>query len=136
MSMNGANNASQSVTVGGDTYITHRAASTAIAPAIPPTANCALSGSVGVQGLSFGLSAGGATIDENCAAIEAAKAAHVLGKPAVAHEVLCDIPRVREARRRAGDPCAADRDRPQASSTAVPEYTDPIIRRRLGLAPR
>lgn len=106
-------NASQQISVGGNTYLApQRAAASAIAPAFSMTTTCAIAGGVSVQCLSFGVSAGKSTIDENCAAIEAAKAVFQLGKPDAAHEVLCALAAVRQARQRAQDPCAEDRPRP------------------------
>jgi hypothetical protein len=96
----------------------------AIAPSMSPTANCAMTAAIGVSGLSLG----GSHIDANCAAIEAAKALAQLGKLQAAHEALCEIPAVRTARNRTGEPCFVD-----TIKVNVEEPTDPYVRRRLGL---
>ena len=110
----------------------HRAAaSSAYAAPVIPTANCSVGGSFGVQGMSFGLSGAAATIDQTCETIEQAKAASSLGQPAVAQEILCNLPKIREARKRTGNPCWADTPAGMAESKAQ-EPTDPYVRRRLG----
>jgi hypothetical protein len=99
----------------------------AYAPSVHPTANCALGASVGIGGA---LSLGGSHIDENCATIEQAKAIADLGDPYTAQEVLCSLPKVREARLRSGNRCWADKPENQPK---VAEPTDPYVRARLGL---
>lgn len=126
-----------SVNVTGDT-VTHQAArrpaSSAVAPAMHTTVNCAMGGGLAVQGASFGISAGGGQINEACETIEMAKAMADLGDIEAAQEVLCELPKVRAARKRAGQPCAEDLQR-AAGAPVSPEYRDPFVRRRLGLPP-
>jgi hypothetical protein len=110
-----------------DVSNTTRVRPPAYAPSVHPTANCAMGASVGIGGV---LSAGGSHIDENCATIEQAKAIADLGDPFSAQEVLCSLPRVREARVRSGNPCWADK--PENAPKAN-EPTDPYVRKRLGL---
>lgn len=113
----------------------HRAAaSSAFAPTVYPTANCAVAGGFAVQGVGFGLSGGAATIDPSCEVIEQAKAAQAIGQAAVAQEVLCSLPKVRAARKHTGNPCWADTAEGIADAKAQ-EPSDPFVRRRLGLAP-
>jgi hypothetical protein len=68
-STDNANNSSNSVNVES----ARNAVSTAYAPSIAPTANCALAVSGGVSVIGFSGSFGKAYIDENCAALEQQK---------------------------------------------------------------
>jgi hypothetical protein len=106
-----SNNASQStnLTVQGDDY--DIPVSTAYAPSIAPTANCALSVSGGVQVMGFGGSFGKAYIDENCAALEAVRSvSQVLGDKATAEALMCQNPKYAKARATAGRPCAVEQE--------------------------
>ena len=140
--------------------------STAYAPNIAPTATCMGSTSAGAQGIGFGVSFGSTWTDENCQTLEQVRTtATVLGDQTTAAEMMCaQIPKYREARQRAGKPCAEQQQAAAApvaapvvasaaptvaSAPAVaenqpaeklnpngtPMYTDPIIRARLGLPP-
>jgi hypothetical protein len=109
----------------------YRPANTAIAPAVVPTANCAMGNSVGIQG-GVGFSMGHSYVDDNCATIEQAKALAILGDSQAAMEVMCELPKVRAARKRGVSPCWADRPENQKQAKAD-EPTDPYVRRRLGL---
>jgi hypothetical protein len=107
------------------------AASTAYAAGVFPTANCAMGTSVGAQGMGAGLSLGTTHLDENCATIEQAKAVANLGDPYAAQEVLCSLPKVREARKRTGNPCWSDRtENIPAQSSKCRWLTDPLVRAR------
>lgn len=110
-------------------------ANQANAPTIFPTANCTVASSFGVQGMSFGIAGGAATIDASCETIEQAKAAQALGQSDVAREVLCSLPRIREARKHSGSPCFAD-TAAGAQAAKADEPTDPYIRARIGLPPQ
>jgi hypothetical protein len=133
-SMDGANQ--QNV----DASSSYRAAvSTAYAPAIYPTAPCMGSSAIGGQGMSFGFSLGSAWKDEDCNFREDIRTvAVVLGDVQTAEEMECQKAAYREARARMNRPCRDARasTAPVASVTHEPvEYTDPFVRRRLGLAP-
>lgn len=112
-------------------YQSRHTASTAYAPSIPPTVNCAGSLAAGAQGTGFGLSFGGSHIDPECQRQELAKTAYAMGDRAAAEEILCDSETYRNARRRAGRPCATVQVTPEEA--AVYSGTDPIVRRRLGM---
>jgi hypothetical protein len=93
-----ANNASQQTTI---QYTPSRIpAATAYAPAIHPTAVCALSLSGGAQGALFGLSLGGSYIDDNCRLLEQIRAAKAIGAEDVAVEMMMDIPSFAKAAQR------------------------------------
>lgn len=118
---------------------------TAYAPNIAPTALCMGSTSAGGQGMSFGFSVGTSWTDENCVLLEQVRTvAAVLGDRETAAEMLMGIPAYAEARAR----LSAKRQGSQApvkvaeipvgagvANLARIEYTDPIIRARLGLPP-
>lgn len=134
-SMDGANQQNTNV----DASSSYRAAAgTAYAPAIAPTAPCMGSSGVGAQGMSFGFSVGSAWKDEDCNDREDIRTvAVVLGDISTAEEMACAKAKYREARERMHRPCAVVKG--QEVSTAQQDqtvtYTDPFIRRRLGLAP-
>ncbi len=145
-STDNANNAALTVSVAGD--VSHYAAqernpvATAYAPSISPTAVCALSMSGGAQGSAFGFSIGGSYIDKNCELLEQVRRANDIGQKEVAAEMMMDVPAFAAAAKR-----IADRKAPKAAAPAgttpvasvaaaqKAEYTDPIIRSRLGLPP-
>jgi hypothetical protein len=116
-----------------DQYVTYsnprNPASTAFAPSIQPTVNCAGSIGLGGQGASFGLSVGGTHIDPKCQRQELAKTALGFGDKATAEEILCGDDDYYAARKRAGRPCAKDPEEKNVGYTG----NDPIVRRRLGL---
>lgn len=120
-----SNNAAQSVVYSNP----RNPASTAYAPSIQPTVNCAGSIGLGGQGASFGLSVGGTHIDPKCQRQELAKTALAFGDKATAEEILCADDDYYAARKRAGRPCAKD----PAEASAGYTGNDPIVRRRLGL---
>jgi hypothetical protein len=147
---NDGNNASQSVTVGGDTYEAARIpVATAYAPNIAPTAVCMGSSSIGGQGVTFGISMGTSWTDENCMLLEQVRTvAAVLGDKEVAAEMMCEVKAYAAARARAGKPCGvtktaaaapqqvvATREPTEAEKKARYTGSDPIVRARLGLPP-
>lgn len=136
---NGANQ--QAVNVNSDYRAT---AESAYAPAIMPTAPCMGSSSVGGQGMSFGVSFGTTWKDEGCDFRENIRTvATVLNDPVTAQELMCSKQDYREARERAGRPCApvkketvaANAPTQTASREESYQGNDPIVRSRLGLAP-
>jgi hypothetical protein len=144
---NSGNNSAQSVTVNGDTYQASKIpVATAYAPNIAPTAVCMGSTSAGVQGMSVGVSIGSSWTDKNCMLLEQVRTtAAVLGDKETAAEMMCSVDAYREARARTGKPCGGQAPSTTSSSDKLPkaepqkvasaEYTDPIVRSRLGLAP-
>jgi hypothetical protein len=112
-----------------------RMASSAFAASIPPTTVCAGSTSGGASGASFSLSVGTSWTDSNCVLLEQVRTvAVVLGQEAVAQEMLCAVTAYAEARARVGDPCVTP-TQPTVTPVKQGDYTDPIIRHRLGLQP-
>lgn len=111
--------------------------SSAIAPSMNPTANCAIPVTAGVAAASLAISGGSAYESDTCVTIEQAKFADARGERDVAGEIMCGLDKYRAGRKAAGKPCSADVQAAaaQAQPVAQAEYTDPIIRRRLGLAP-
>lgn len=76
----------QVVTVEGD--VTARQVATAYAPPVVNVASCAIGGSVGGQGSSFGFSLGGAKIDKDCNARAFALVLDALGAREAALNLL------------------------------------------------
>lgn len=107
-----ANANNSSVTVTGDNYNESRnAVSTAYAPSIAPTANCALAVSGGVSVIGFSGSFGKAYIDENCAALEQVRMVKtVLGDTATAEAMLCQNKSYAKARKSAGRACPVEQE--------------------------
>lgn len=125
-----SNNSSQSTVV----QAAERNTSSAYAPTIAPTALCMGSTSGGVQGASFGVSLGGTWTDTNCMLLEQVRTVSiVLNDPILAAEMMCGMDAYREARIRIGKPCISTKS--SEAAQPKPEYTDPIIRSRLGLPP-
>jgi hypothetical protein len=132
-------NASNTNNNGGNTQAINVAAqerngvATAYAPSIQPTAVCMGASSGGIQGMSVGVSFGSSWTDANCMLLEQVRSvAVVLHDTLTAQEMMCGSDAYREARARTGRPCGQKGHR--ANSEPV-EYTDPIIRARLGLPP-
>ncbi len=145
---NAGNNARTDVTVGGDTvtYAAQERAPVATAYAAPLTASngtCMGSSSAGAQGIGLGLSFGTTWTDSSCDLRYDAEALRAAGLPAAAQARLCQKPEIVKAMEAAGTPCpgakkaaSAGTVSPVASVTvAQPQYTDPIVRARLGLPP-
>lgn len=143
------------IVVNGDT-VTYQAQErdpVATAYASPLTASngtCMGSSSAGAQGASFGLSFGSTWSDSSCDLRYDAEALRAAGLPKAAAARLCQKAEIAQAMMDAGTPC------PQAKQNVVvqtvvtapkstasgktvqtysvqPQYTDPIIRARLGL---
>jgi len=137
---NSGNNAQTSVSVQGDT-VTYQApripVATAYAPNIAPTALCKFGVSGGGQGMTFGFSVGVSITDENCMLLEQVRTVSViLGQKEVAQEMMMAVPAYAEAvARMKGVKATAGTDVKPVSVQAKAEYTDPIIRSRLGLPP-
>jgi len=107
---------------------------TATAPALAAsTGTCMGSSSAGAQGAALGLSFGTTWTDAECDRRYDSIRLQQLGMTEAAMLLMCNKASVREAMELAGTPC------PQAkvsTAEAQPvEHTDPIVRRRLGLAP-
>lgn len=107
-----SNNSSNSVTVQGDNFEARRIpVSTAFAPSIAPTANCALSVSGGVSFIGFSGSFGKAYIDENCAALERVRTVSlVLGDKSTAEALMCLDEKYKKARLNAGRACPVEQE--------------------------
>lgn len=98
-----------SVNVDGD-HEARNPVSTAYAPSIAPTANCALSVSGGVQVMGLGASFGKAYVDENCAALEAVRSvSQTLGDKVTAEAMMCfQNEQYAKARAATGRPCPVE----------------------------
>lgn len=114
-----------------------RPVSSAIAPSMNPTANCAIPVTGGIAAASLAISGGSAYESDTCITIEQAKVADARGERDVAGEIMCGLDKYRAARKAVGKPCGADSkvsaSPAEASVAASTEPTDPFIRRRLGL---
>jgi hypothetical protein len=107
---------------------------TATAPALAAsTGTCMGSSSAGAQGAALGLSFGTTWTDAECDRRYDSIRLQQLGMTEAAMLLMCNKASVREAMDLAGTPC------PQPKGTTAEaqpvEPTDPIVRRRLGLAP-
>jgi hypothetical protein len=141
---------SQNLTVQGD-QVTHQAAripvATAFAPNQYPTAPCISGVSLGFQAVGFGASTGIPLKDENCQFLEKVRSvSQVLNQPEIAQEMMAAhdteyaAALQRVADRKAGKSgkapvAAAEAKQPVGAGIAFTEYTDPLIRARLGIAP-
>lgn len=106
------NSNNSSVVVQGDNFEARRIpVSTAFAPSIAPTANCALSVSGGVSVIGFSGSFGKAYIDENCAALEKIRnVALVLKDTETAEALMCQDKAYAKARATAGRACPIEQE--------------------------
>jgi hypothetical protein len=106
------NSNNSTVTVSGDNFEARRIpVSTAFAPSIAPTANCALSVSGGVSVIGFSGSFGKAYIDENCAALEKIRnVALVLKDTDTAEALMCQDKAYAKARATAGRACPIEQE--------------------------
>lgn len=94
---------------------------TAYAPTIISGAEtCGVPISGGGSGGLFGFALGFAVPERDCRMIRASQQAQRLGDGAVAREIMCEVPAFRDAARRAGQPCAADRAAPAAAPVDLP----------------
>lgn len=141
-----SNNASQSVTVQGDSYEAPRIpAATAYAAGLTAAnGTCMGSSSVGGQGMSFGFSLGSTWNDSGCNRRYNAHTLVLLGKASAGVALMCQDPEVKAAMEAAGESCPVAKKAEVASSTSSeqtlassggirPEETDPIKRYRFGL---
>lgn len=106
------NSNNTNINVQGDNFEARRIpVSTAFAPSIAPTANCALSVSGGVSVIGFSGSFGKAYIDENCAALEKVRnVALVLKDVNTAEAMMCQDKAYAKARATAGRACPVEQE--------------------------
>lgn len=149
--VNAAQGNTTNVNVAGDTvtYEAQKRAPVSTAYSGPLTASngtCMGSSSAGAQGVGFGISLGSTWTDQDCNARYDATALTALGLQDVAVARLCQSEKVASAMQAAGKPCPGAKAAAQAEgggyaavastkAAGKPEYTDPIIRARLGLPP-
>lgn len=111
------------IDIQGDTYnMPKPAAAPAIAPSMTQTATCVRGASVALQIAAGGFSAGGGDVVDFCESIEVAKEARQQGKPELAEEIMCDVPKWRKAQARlakAGKAraCLEDTQQPATASS-------------------
>lgn len=88
------------------------------------------SGGLGISGPGFAVGANASTVDYGCEQREAARIAAMIGRMDIANMILEDMQVVKKA-------MANKKAREQAAAPATQEvvYTDPIVRRRMGLPP-
>lgn len=139
------NNGSQSTNIGGNTY--REPASTAYSGNIAPTAPCMGGTTAGLQVPNFGVSLGSTWKDQDCNLRENVRTvSQVLNDPATAAEMMCANADYAAARKREGRECTAVSVNQSATAQSAPQqlaqsatskgdYSDPIIRARLGLPP-
>jgi hypothetical protein len=103
---------------------------------VMPTAVCSGVTGGGASSAAFGVSFGTSWTDANCMLLEQVRTtAVILGEQEVASEMMCAVEAYRDARARMGNPCKTKLQAVTAAPAASVEYTDPIIRARLGLPP-
>lgn len=96
---------------------------------------CMGSASGSANGPGFGLSLGKTYVDDNCKMLKNSRELWNMGMKAAAMALMCSDPANREALELTGYECPqAKREREKQAAGQV-EYTDPIVRHRLGLAP-
>lgn len=126
----GNSSASSSVTVEADKR--RIPVATAIAPGLAAAnGTCMGSSSAGAQGASFGISIGGTWTDDHCDRRYDSIRLQELGMTEAAMLLMCGKESVREAMKLAGTACPE----PTEAQAQQTEHTDPIVRRRMGLAP-
>ena len=138
-----SNTSNTNVTVEGD-KVTYEAqkrdpVSTAYsAPLTTSNGTCMGSTSAGAQGVGFGVSFGSTWTDTSCDLRYDAEALRAAGLHGAARERLCQKPEIAKAMEAAGTPCKSTKTAKATGSVQVvekAEYTDPIVRARLGLSP-
>lgn len=138
-----SNTSNTNVTVEGD-KVTYEAqkrdpVSTAYsAPLTTSNGTCMGSTSAGAQGVGFGVSFGSTWTDTSCDLRYDVEALRAAGLHGAARERLCQKPEIAKAMEAAGTPCKSTKTAKAAGSVQVAEkveYTDPIVRARLGLSP-
>jgi hypothetical protein len=90
------------------------------APSIVGTNPCTVGISAGVSLPGLGLAGGYGYSDSGCERRATAALAHSTGQAELARELMCDDSAVREARRRIGDLCAADRSATTFQTAVAP----------------
>lgn len=91
------------------------------------------SGSVNAPGIGIGL--GTTWTDGNCKMLKNAREMWNMGMRAAALALMCKDPDNREALEVTGFECPSRKDNKVVSPTVNTESRDPIVRRRMGLAP-
>ncbi|WP_157667558.1 histidine kinase [Comamonas serinivorans] len=138
-----------SMTVNGDTVMYEAQARNPVAtayaaPLAASNGTCMGSTSAGAQGVSFGISFGSTWTDPSCDMRYDAEALRAAGLPGAARARLCQKAEIAKAMEAAGTPCPgthvatalpADAQPVATDTQAAQQYTDPIIRARLGLPP-
>lgn len=128
-----ANNASQQTNV---TNVNPRQTASAANVTVMPTAVCSGVTGGGASSAVFGVSFGTSWTDANCMLLEQVRTtAVILEDQETASEMMCAIDAYRDARARLGKPCRTKLATNTGAPAAQVEYTDPIIRARLGLPP-
>ena len=113
-----------------------RPVSSAIAPSMSPTSICAIPVSGGFAVANISASGGSAFESDTCITIEISNAAVRVGDTATAVEALCTLPKFRASRKKTGKPCIDDQATTGGKTAAEkPWMTDPLARKRDGLAP-
>lgn len=108
------------------------------APLAASNGTCMGSTSVGGQGVTIGLSMGTTWTDAECNRRYNSIRMQELGQTKAAVALMCQDADVAAAMKIAGTPCPGTEkvaSAPATEQSAKVEYTDPIIRRRLGLPP-
>lgn len=139
---NEGNNSAQStsVKVEGDVYEAPKVpvATAYAAPLTASNGTCMGSTSAGAQGVTIGVSVGTTWTDSDCDRRYDAQELRAQGHVKAATALMCQKPSIAAAMKEAGTPCpsgAKTAAAPAQANVAQVEYTDPIIRRRLGLPP-
>ncbi len=101
-------------------------------PLISSNDTCMGSASGSANGPGFGISLGKTFVDENCKMLKNSRELWNMGMKAAALALMCKDPDNREALELTGFVCPQTERERQAKSE---QYTDPIVRSRLGLPP-
>lgn len=119
------------VNYGGD--YTVRSAPTVYAPSLTNSLSetCLGSASGGVSGPGFGVTLGKTTTDEGCERRLNAAIMAKLGMTDISFRIMCESKQVFDASKGSAHPCPGA----VVGKVKDPQYTDPIIRERLGLPP-
>ncbi|MNK79174.1 hypothetical protein D3C87_988360 [compost metagenome] len=134
----------------GDVYVApaqerNPVATAYAAPLTSSNGTCMGSTSGGAQGAALGISFGTTWTDNNCDIRYDAEALRAAGLPDAARARLCQKTEIAAAMDAAGTPCRSKAEgqhvsaimsnAPQTAAAPQPQYTDPIVRARLGLPP-
>lgn len=134
---------SNSVNIEGDNYKRNPVATAYAAPLTATNGTCFGSASVGAQGVGFGFSFGSTKFDEECDRRYDSQELRALGMRGAALARMCQKASNAEAMKAAGTPCpgsgqdvsSISKNNAANTTDSNERYTDPIIRKRLGLAP-